>query len=126
MMQCDQKMLIEQLLVGLTVLAKQVGEAVDQAKSFRVYRGEMEKRVVQLSQMLNNLLCFITMDPILFTLNAIDCVIREVSKILQEALTLACKCRRKTIVCRPFTGTKSKLAILRDINLTNDILTNMN
>ncbi|WRX14598.1 hypothetical protein QQP08_007085 [Theobroma cacao] len=91
MMQCDQKMLIEQLLVGLTVLAKQVGEAVDQAKSFRVYRGEMEKRVVQLSQMLNNLLCFITMDPILFTLNAIDCVIREVSKILQEALTLACK-----------------------------------
>lgn len=109
MMQCDQKMLIEQLLVGLTVLAKQVGEAVDQAKSFRVYRGEMEKRVVQLSQMLNNLLCFITMDPILFTLNAIDCVIREVSKILQEALTLACKCRRKTIVCRLFTGTKSKL-----------------
>ncbi|WRX14106.1 hypothetical protein QQP08_006593 [Theobroma cacao] len=106
MMQSDQKMLIEQLLI---VLAKQVGEAVDQAKSFRIDRGEMEKRVVQLSQMLNNLVRFITMDPILFKLNPIDCVIREVSKILQEALTLACKCRRKTIVCRLFTGTRSKL-----------------
>ena len=84
-MQSEQKKLIENLLRDLILLAKRVDQAVHQAKSFRLNCREMGKQVYQLSQMLDTLLFFITLNPILLYLNSIHSVISEVSRTLQPS-----------------------------------------
>ncbi|XVF45894.1 hypothetical protein PTKIN_Ptkin02bG0244700 [Pterospermum kingtungense] len=81
---------------------KLIDQAVDQAKSYRVNCMEMRKQVYQLSQRLRTLLYFITLNPLSPYLDPIHCVISEVSWTLQEALSLACQCRCKTIFYRLF------------------------
>ncbi|XVE48587.1 hypothetical protein DITRI_Ditri01bG0013400 [Diplodiscus trichospermus] len=123
-MQSEQKK-IDTLLRDLISLSKQVGQAVDQAKSFRVKCKAMGKQVCQLSQMLATLLGFITFHPILLHLDPIHCVISQVSRILQEALALACKCKSKTIFCPLFTGTKPT-SFPKLYNLLNVCISDMN
>ncbi|XVF45890.1 hypothetical protein PTKIN_Ptkin02bG0244100 [Pterospermum kingtungense] len=104
---------------------KLIDQAVDQAKSYRLncMSMEMRKQVYQLSQMLRMLLYFIALNPLSPHLDPIHCVISEVSWTLYEALSLACKCRRKTIFCRLFIASKAtsfhKLYHLLDLCIAN-------
>ncbi|XVE94143.1 hypothetical protein REPUB_Repub01dG0255800 [Reevesia pubescens] len=117
---------IKTLLSDLILQAGQVGEAVGQAKLFRSKCRVMRRQVYQLSQMLERLLCLITLDPILLCLNPIHCVISEVSRVLQKALSLACKCKHKTIFCRLSTSTKTKSDFHKLDHLLDACITNMN
>ncbi|OMO92231.1 hypothetical protein COLO4_17750 [Corchorus olitorius] len=123
-MQFKQKQTIKNHLSDMILLANQVSQAVDQAKSFKLNCKEMGLKVYQLSQMLETLLLFITLNPILFYSNSIRPLIIQVSETLQEALTLACTCKRRGIFCRLFTGTKAnscfhKLYHLLDVSIFN-------
>ncbi|XVE67448.1 hypothetical protein DITRI_Ditri08aG0161800 [Diplodiscus trichospermus] len=121
-MQPEQKMLTDTCLQDLILLENRVEEAVEQAKLFRVNCREMGKRVCQLLQMLDStLLCLLTSETILLGLNPIYYVISQVTRALQEALNLACKCRRKTIFCRFLKGRRAfhKLFHLLDACITN-------
>ncbi|XWS55298.1 hypothetical protein CRYUN_Cryun10bG0163300 [Craigia yunnanensis] len=84
-------------------------------------------KLSQLLQMLKTLLCLITLDPILLYLNPIHRVISEVSRILLEALNLACKCKRKTIFCQLFsTGTQTTSNFHKLFHLLDDCIAKMN
>ncbi|XVE48594.1 hypothetical protein DITRI_Ditri01bG0014100 [Diplodiscus trichospermus] len=124
-MQSEQKKITETVLRDLILLSKRVDQAVDQAKSFRVNCREMGEQVYQLSQMLATLLGFITSNPSLLHSDPIHCVISEVSRILQEAEALACKCRNRTIFLLLFTGTKAT-NFLRLYHLLDVCVSNMN
>ncbi|XVE48590.1 hypothetical protein DITRI_Ditri01bG0013700 [Diplodiscus trichospermus] len=125
-MQSEQTQPIQTLLRHVILLSEQVDLAVNQAKSFRVKCKEMGKQVYQLSQMLNTLLCFITLNyPILLYLDPIHSVISEVYMILHEALSLACKCNSQPIFCLLFTST-NPTSFVELYNLLDVCISNMN
>ncbi|KAE8681329.1 hypothetical protein F3Y22_tig00111330pilonHSYRG00165 [Hibiscus syriacus] len=106
-MRPDQKQKFVHVFNELISQANQVVLAVGQAKLFRVNCREMGMMVCQLSQMLKTLLRYISLDPVLFYLNPIHCfsVISMVSRVLNEALSLACMCKHNTVFCQLFTAT---------------------
>ncbi|XVF45883.1 hypothetical protein PTKIN_Ptkin02bG0243400 [Pterospermum kingtungense] len=125
-MQSEQKKPIENHVLYLISLAERIDQAVDQAKFFRPNCMEMGKQVYRLPQMLRTLLYFITSNPLSPYLDPIHCVISEVSWTLQEALSLACQCRRKTIFCRLFTGTRASSHFHKLYHLLDLCIANMN
>ncbi|XVF45882.1 hypothetical protein PTKIN_Ptkin02bG0243200 [Pterospermum kingtungense] len=118
---------IENQVLYLISLAERIVQAVDQAKFFRPNCMEMGKQVYRLPQMLRTLLYLITLNPLSPYLDPIHCVISEVSWTLQEALALACECRRKTIFCRLFfTGTRTSSHFHKLYHLLDLCIANMN
>ncbi|GMJ12617.1 armadillo repeat only 4 [Hibiscus trionum] len=103
-MRPHQKQIIENVLKELVSQATQVEDAVAQAKLFRVNCRKMGMMVCQLSQMLLTLLRYVSLDPVLLYMNPNHyfSTISMVSRILDQALSLACTCKRKTIFCHLF------------------------
>ncbi|XWS34733.1 hypothetical protein CRYUN_Cryun21dG0063100 [Craigia yunnanensis] len=85
---------IEDELSYPILLADRVRSAADEAESFGVDCGEVEKQVDRLSQMLRTLVRFTTSAQSLYE-RPIRRVVSEVSKNLERALTLVRKCAQE-------------------------------
>ncbi|KAM1498394.1 hypothetical protein ACFX13_021608 [Malus domestica] len=97
---------IEDELSYPILLSERVRTAVDEAKSFKLECSEVGKQVDRLSQNLRTVVRFATSAPVLYE-RPIRCIVAEVSKNLERALTLVRKCKRRSVLRRVVTITRA-------------------
>ncbi|KAK8626596.1 hypothetical protein V6N13_134233 [Hibiscus sabdariffa] len=112
MTQPYQKQQMENALKELVSQAIQLEDAIALAKLFGVNCREMAS---QLSQMLIILLHYVSLDPLLLYLNPNHYfhVISMVSRLLNQAFSLACTCKRYTVFCQLFSTATNRTRVLQ-------------
>ncbi|KAE8698820.1 hypothetical protein F3Y22_tig00110597pilonHSYRG00903 [Hibiscus syriacus] len=93
-----------QKLLDLIYLSDNVCSAVNKAKSFKRECSEVGKPVNQLSQTMKILLCCIRSARALLYLRPLHCILPEVKRHFELALSLVHKCKQRNFIWRLFTG----------------------
>ncbi|KAL6186448.1 hypothetical protein ACLB2K_042568 [Fragaria x ananassa] len=118
-MASEEKQIEDQMSYPI-LLAERVRSAVNDAESFKSECSEVGKQVDRLSQMLRTVVRLSTTTPFLYE-RPIRCIIAEVCKNLERALTLVRKCKRQSVLRRVVTITSAtdfrKLYSLLDSSL---------
>ncbi|XP_043725453.1 uncharacterized protein LOC122672009 [Telopea speciosissima] len=105
------------------LLTEQIRKAVEEAESCKVECSDVGKQVERLSQMLQFAVQFATSTPSLYD-RLVRCIFSNVTKNLERALTLVCKCKHSGLLSCAVTIT-SVTDFRKSINLLDASIDDM-